>query len=67
MYTRLGRDGRGNILFVHNFEPNKISYHMSGKGRLLFISTEVPVAPSLHKLELYFGTRKVGQDPVTLL
>jgi hypothetical protein len=61
LYTFVGRDGRGNILFVRNFEPNKISLHEAGGVHPLRISTEVPVFATLERLELYYGTRRVGE------
>ncbi len=60
LYTLRGFDPDGNTLFVHNFEPYKLSVHDADYGEVLDFEEAVPVMANLQRIEISKGSKVLG-------
>ncbi len=60
LYTLQGTDANGNVLFVHNFEPKKVTTHDATNGKVFNITEPVPVVSGLVKITVRKGGTVLG-------
>jgi hypothetical protein len=60
LYTLQGYDAKGNVLFVHNFEPAKQEVHSESNSTSYYFREDVPVVSHLARIDLLKGTTVVG-------
>jgi hypothetical protein len=60
IYTLEGFDSYGNVLFAHNFEPDKVDVHTADYGHVFSFREAVPVVTNLARIALLHHGQEIG-------